>query len=303
MSRDIRKPRVEPIQIDQLACWRVHTAYGEALIAQQGAQLLSYTPHCQPAIVWLSGTAEFKSGQGLRGGVPVCWPWFGGLDFNPAPVQAAYSGEQAPAHGLVRTLDWQLDKVTESAEQTSLHLSFDASAGLPNWSHSARLELVMTFGERLTLTLTTHNLGDQPLPISQALHTYFAVSDCRNVLIDGLQGARCIDTLKDWQERPEQDVVRFAGEVDRIYLDVDNPLVIRDPNWQRDIHVHASNSRSAVVWNPWIDKTTRLSQMPKDAWQDMLCIETARVMDDMLIVPAGGSDTMSVSIWSQAHGE
>lgn len=299
MSRDIHKPRVEPIQIDQLACWRVHTAHGEALIAHQGAQLLSYQPHGQQPIVWLSETAEYKTGQGLRGGVPVCWPWFGRLDFNPAPVQAAYRGEQAPAHGLVRTLDWQLDKVTESAEQTCLHLSFDASAGLPNWPHSARLELVMTFGERLTLALTTHNVGDQPLPISQALHTYFAVSDCRNVVIDGLQGARCIDTLKDWQESPEQDVVRFTGEVDRIYLDVDNTLVIRDPHWQRDIHVHASNSRSAVVWNPWIDKTQRLSQMTADAWQGMLCVETARVLDDLLIVPAGGSDTMSVSIWSE----
>lgn len=96
MSSDIQTPRVEQVQIDELPCWRIHTAYGEALIAQQGAQLLSYQPHEQPPLVWLSDTAEYRHGQSLRGGAPVCWPWFGNLERNPVEIRTAYQGDKPP---------------------------------------------------------------------------------------------------------------------------------------------------------------------------------------------------------------
>lgn len=299
MSSDIQTPRVEQVQIDQLSCWRIHTAHGEALIAQQGAQLLSYQPHEQPPLVWLSETAEYRHGQSVRGGVPVCWPWFGNLDRNPVDIRTAYQGDKPPAHGLVRALDWQLDDIADEQGRLSAHFSFDASQGLPGWAHSARLELVMRFGERLTLEMTTHNLGDKPLPLTQALHTYFAVSDCRQISIEGLQGNRYLDAMENWGERQQHGVTRITGETDRVYLDVEKPLVIQDPLWERGIHVKAGGSRSAVVWNPWIDKAARLSQMPDDAWTEMLCIETARVMDDAMSVAPGRSETMSVEIWSE----
>jgi glucose-6-phosphate 1-epimerase len=299
MSSDIQTPRVEQVQIDQLSCWRIHTAHGEALIAQQGAQLLSYQPHEQPPLVWLSETAEYRHGQSVRGGVPVCWPWFGNLDRNPVNIRAAYQGDKPPAHGLVRALDWQLDDIADEQGQLSVHFSFDASQGLPGWAHSARLELVMRFGERLTLEMTTHNLGDKPLPLTQALHTYFAVSDCRQVSIEGLQGNRYLDAMENWGERQQHGLIRFTGETDRVYLDVEKTLVIQDPLWERGIHVKAGGSRSAVVWNPWIDKAARLSQMSDDAWTGMLCIETARVVDDAMSVAPGRSETMKVEIWSE----
>ncbi|MFV3413187.1 D-hexose-6-phosphate mutarotase [Pseudomonas nitroreducens] len=299
MSSDIQHPRVEQVQIDQLSCWRIHTAHGEALIAQQGAQLLSYQPHEQPPLVWLSETAEYRHGQSVRGGVPVCWPWFGNLDRNPVDIRTAYQGDKPPAHGLVRALDWQLDDIADEQGRLSVHFSFDASQGLPGWAHSARLELVMRFGERLILEMTTHNLGDKPLPLTQALHTYFAVSDCRQISIEGLQGNRYLDAMENWGERQQHGVIRVTGETDRVYLDVEKTLVIQDPLWERGIHVKAGGSRSAVVWNPWIDKAARLSQMPDDAWTEMLCIETARVMDDAMSVAPRRSETMSVEIWSE----
>ncbi|WP_259758130.1 D-hexose-6-phosphate mutarotase [Pseudomonas sp. GCEP-101] len=299
MSSDIQTPRVEQVQIDQLSCWRIHTAHGEALIAQQGAQLLSYQPHEQPPLVWLSETAEYRHGQSVRGGAPVCWPWFGVFERNPVDIRTAYTGDKPPAHGLVRAVDWQLDDIADEQGQLAVHFSFDASNGLPGWPHSARLELVMRFGERLRLEMTTHNLGDKPLPLTQALHTYFAVSDCRQASIEGLQGNRYLDAMENWEERQQHGVVRFTGETDRVYLDVDKTLVIHDPLWERGIHVKGDGSRSAVVWNPWIDKAARLSQMPDDAWTGMLCIETARVMDDAMSVAPGRSETMSVEIWSE----
>ncbi|MNN05383.1 putative glucose-6-phosphate 1-epimerase [compost metagenome] len=300
MSTEFQTPRVEQVQIDELPCWRIHTAHGEALIAQQGAQLLSYQPHEQQPLVWLSESAEYKHGQSVRGGVPVCWPWFGNISMNPVEVRGMVEGESGPAHGLVRGVDWELEDIADELGELTVHFRLNAPHGLPGWPHAAEVSLAMRFGEHLKLELTTHNHGDKPLAISQALHTYFAVSDSREVTIDGLQGARYIETLEDWEERTQHGVVRFTGETDRIYLGLDKPLVIRDPQWQRGIHIQASHSRSAVVWNPWIDKSNRLSQFPDDAWQRMLCIETARVWDDVLNIAPGRSETMSVEIWSEA---
>ncbi|KAF1071138.1 MAG: putative glucose-6-phosphate 1-epimerase [Pseudomonas citronellolis] len=299
MPSDTPLYRIDEELNDELLCWRVQTPHGEALIAQQGAQLLSYQPHEQPPLVWLSDTAAFKRGQSLRGGVPVCWPWFGDLKRNPIEVRNTVVGDSAPAHGLVRTLDWQLGDIEESAEALVLNFSVNAAGGLPGWAHEAELSLQMRFSERLSLRLTTHNLGDKPLPLSQALHTYFAVSDVREVSIDGLQGTRYIETLENWEERNQAGVVRIKGETDRIYLGLDRPLAIHDPKWQRRILIQAEHSQSAVVWNPWIDKARRLSQFRPDAWQDMLCIETARVWDNTLSVAPGRSESMSVEIWSE----
>jgi glucose-6-phosphate 1-epimerase len=134
----------------------------------------------------------------------------------------------------------------------------------------------------LGMSLETHNRGDTPLTLSQALHTYFAVSDVRQVGVEGLQACRYIDTLQDWQELRQQHAPVFAAETDRIYLDTPARLSIVDPGWGRRIHLDARGSRSAVLWNPWIDKARRLSQFPDDAWQNMLCIETANVLEDVV---------------------
>ncbi|MFO5782943.1 D-hexose-6-phosphate mutarotase, partial [Klebsiella pneumoniae] len=107
-------------------------------------------------------------------------------------------------------------------------------------------------GERLTLRLTSENLGSKPLVLSQALHTYFAVSDSREIAIEGLEGARYIETLENWEERTQHGAVRVKGELDRIYLGLERDLLIKDPRWERSIHLHALDSRSAVVWNPWV---------------------------------------------------
>lgn len=131
MNTDSPINRVEQVQVDDLACWRIHTAHGEALIAQQGAQLLSYQPHEQPPLVWLSDEAGYRRGQSVRGGVPVCWPWFGPLERNPQEVRGQVEdGLKAPAHGLVRAVDWEIDDIAE--EDGDLCVSFRLDAP-PRW--------------------------------------------------------------------------------------------------------------------------------------------------------------------------
>ncbi|SDP95104.1 D-hexose-6-phosphate mutarotase [Ectopseudomonas guguanensis] len=275
--------QVERVELDQLTCWRIRVAGSELLVAQQGAQILGYRQGEQPPLIWLSPDAAYRAGQSVRGGVPICWPWFGDLRRNPQAVQAHYQLEQAPAHGLVRALDWELLGIDEEDDAVTLRFAYDTrNQPLEGWPRDVGLTFFVRLAQDLGMSLETHNRGDTPLTLSQALHTYFAVSDVRQVSVEGLQACRYIDTLQDWQELRQQDAPVFAAETDRIYLDTPARLSIVDPGWGRRIHLDARGSRSAVLWNPWIDKARRLSQFPDDAWQNMLCIETANVLEDVV---------------------
>ena len=275
--------QVERVELDQLTCWRIRVAGSELLVAQQGAQILGYRQGEQPPLIWLSPDAAYRAGQSVRGGVPICWPWFGDLRRNPQAVQAHYQLEQVPAHGLVRALDWELLGIDEEDDAVTLRFAYDTrNQPLEGWPRDVGLTFFVRLAQDLGMSLETHNRGDTPLTLSQALHTYFAVSDVRQVGVEGLQACRYIDTLQDWQEPRQQHAPVFAAETDRIYLDTPARLSIVDPGWGRRIHLDARGSRSAVLWNPWIDKARRLSQFPDDAWQNMLCIETANVLEDVV---------------------
>jgi glucose-6-phosphate 1-epimerase len=289
---------VERIELEQLICWRVRTPSAELLVAEQGAQVLSYRRHGEPPLIWLSEQARYQQGQGVRGGVPVCWPWFGDLQRNPPAVQAMMQGEAA-FHGLARTLDWQLQETQEHAGLVTLNFALDLPDGLPGWPHAASARLHIELGEQLQLRLLTRNLGSTPLALSQALHSYFAVSDIHQVRVQGLDGCRYIETLDNWSEQRQAGDLQFAGETDRIYLDVPARVVIEDPLWQRRLVLESSGSRSAIVWNPWIDKSTRLTQFHPDAWQGMLCIETANVLEDYVVLAVGGEHEMGVRVFSE----
>lgn len=291
---------IERVELGELACWRVRRNDAELLVTQQGAQLLSYQRDDQPPLIWLSEEAAYSRGQSIRGGAPVCWPWFGDLRRNPSAVQAHVQGDAAPAHGLVRAVDWQLLGAEESDEAVTLRFLFDTTkTPLASWPHTASLHLDIRLGDDLQLTLHTHNAGSEPLAISQALHSYFAVSDIHQAQVEGLHGCRYIDTLDNWHEHRQKGALDFSGETDRIYLDTPSRLSIVDPGWNRRIHLDASGSRSAVLWNPWIEKSERLSQFASDAWQRMLCIETANVLDDALLVAPGERTTLHLCLSSE----
>ncbi|WP_263147168.1 D-hexose-6-phosphate mutarotase [Pseudomonas sp. RIT-PI-AD] len=295
-------PSVERLDLDELTCWRLRHGGTELLVTQQGAQVLRYGRDGEAPLIWLSEQAAYRRGQSVRGGVPVCWPWFGDLRRNPPAVQAHYQGDEAaPAHGLVRGIDWRLHGVEHSAEAVQLAFVLDSREHpLPNWPEACELTLRIRLDERLHLSLESHNLGERPITLSQALHTYFAVGDVTRTRVEGLENAPYLDTLKDWQRCRQDDAPGFDGETDRIYLEVPPRLSILDEAWQRRIHLESHASHSAILWNPWIDKAKRLSQFADDAWRGMLCIETARVMDDVLVLQPGERHAMGVTLWSEA---
>lgn len=294
--------QVERVELDQLTCWRVRTARSELLVAQQGAQILSYQQDGQPPLIWLSQEAAYQRGQSVRGGVPICWPWFGDLRRNPPAVQQRYQAATPPSHGLVRGLDWQLLGIDEDGDAVTLRFAFDSrQEPLPGWPHAARVQFDIRLADDLSLGLETHNQGSAPLAVSQALHSYFAVSDVRQVSVEGLHGCRYLDTLDDWREYHQDGELAFTGETDRIYLDTPARLSIRDPAWGRRIHLDCQGSHSAVLWNPWIDKGKRLSQFADDAWQGMLCIETANLLEDAVVLSADERHCLRLRLSSESR--
>ena len=201
-------------------------------------------------------------------------------------------GLKAPAHGLVRAVDWEIDDIAEEDGDLCVSFRLDAPDGLPGWPHPAALRMLFRFGERLTLRLTSENLGSKPLVLSQALHTYFAVSDSREIAIEGLEGARYIETLENWEERTQHGAVRVKGELDRVYLGLERDLLIR---------TRAGNAASTCTpstrarrWSGTPGWTSPgVSQFADDAWQQMLCIETGRVWDDLMVVAPGAAKALA----------
>ena len=257
--------------------WRLRFGAAQLDICQQGAQILSYFADiAQPPLIWLSDCAEYVKGQGVRGGVPVCWPWFGAIEYNPAAVQNMTTAD-APFHGLARTVDWQLLDSSTDSDAVCLTLQLDASQALAGWPHAAMLQLQIELGERLTIGLQNHNLGTQPLAISQALHTYFAVSDIRQVTVQGLENCPYHETLENWQLREQDGALSFSGETDRVYLQVPEYLQIVDTGWQRRIHLRTQGSHSAIVWNPWIEKAGCMEDFGAEEFERMICVETGNI--------------------------
>ncbi len=287
---------IQLIQLDELPALRIHNAYADALITLQGAQVLEFTPREQRPIIWLSEQAAFRRSQNIRGGIPICWPWFGDFARNPTAVRAMTASADTPAHGLVRAQPWLLEKITEQPTHTEIVLRYPTAALNAAWPHATELTLTVSIGSALRLQLSTRNTGSTSLSFSQALHTYFSISDIRQIEILGLDNTRYIDTLREWHEFTQHDAVRIDGEIDRIYQQLPEHLQLLDTGWQRTIHLRTRNSASAVVWNPHIEKSKRLNQLSPDAWQRMVCIETANVMDDSVTLASGAAHVLDLEI-------
>jgi glucose-6-phosphate 1-epimerase len=245
-----------------------------AVVALQGAQVLSWrcAGHTENSL-WLSPVAKLGTGKAVRGGVPVCWPWFG-----PHPA-----GAKKPAHGFVRAAVWRVTGSAAADGRARLVLSFAAGGIDPAlWPSRAQAEIEITLTDKLTIALSTDNLSAQPFALTQALHTYLAVGDIADVSVAGLEGRTYIDQLDANVRRVQTDTIQFSGEVDRIYQSSPDDVIVTDRSLGREIRVSKSGSQSTVVWNPWIDKAQRLGDLGVEGHKHLLCIETANAGDDVV---------------------
>lgn len=244
----------------------------EAKVALQGAHLFHYARAGEEPILWLSEASDFEAGKAIRGGVPVCWPWFG---FN--------EDKTLPQHGFARTSSWEFvgsDEVDAKTTVLTLRLTHDEKT-LQIWHYKFLLELKITISDKLSMELKTTNLDDKSFKISQALHTYFSVSHISEVAIKGLGKKPYLDALT-WKKEIQNGDITFNQEVDRVYQEVDGEIVLSDKN--RTLHIKNDGSSSVVVWNPWIEKTLRMSGMKPNAYESMVCIESANAFEDARVL-------------------
>jgi D-hexose-6-phosphate mutarotase len=262
----------------------VHNAHASANIAMQGAHLMHFQPTGQAPLIWLSPEAKLSPGKSIRGGVPVCWPWFG-----------AHATDAAlPAHGFARTVPWRLNQLQQLGDGR-IRLEFEliqSAATRAQWPQPCSVRNIITIGRTLQHELLTTNLGSAPMVLSEALHTYFQVGDIRRVSVNGLEGCDYLDKVRDFARETQHGPLRFGAEVDRIYLDAPAVTEIRDPLMQRRIVIRSGGSRSTVVWNPWQEKAARMGDMGTDGYRHMLCVESANAAEDTVTLAPGAQQRL-----------
>lgn len=250
-----------------------------ALISLQGAHILSWIPTGEDEVIWLSDDATFAAGKSIRGGIPICWPWFGAHDSN----------SDYPAHGFARTTEWQILS-TEILEDGSTRIIFTMHSQPENetmWLPDTTVQFVVTVGKKLELELITHNNGDEAITIGQALHTYFNVADVSKVLLHGLDHTDYLDKLENYKRKRQFGPVTIREEVDRIYLDTFNDCIIEDRQLQRNIIIIKIGSHSTVVWNPWQETAGKMGDLGEQGYMKMLCVETSNAAEDVATIEAG----------------
>ncbi|WOJ94837.1 D-hexose-6-phosphate mutarotase [Congregibacter variabilis] len=265
----------------------INNSHATASIALHGAQVLSYQPHGQEPVLWVSKDAVYAEGKSVRGGVPICWPWFG----------AHPDADKAP-HGFVRNCFWRLRSIQQRADDSTelvLFLEDDQhSRGL--WPVPFALELRVSVGQSLSLSLTMTNRATIPQTLTAALHSYFYVGDIDAAVVGGLEQVEYLDALQEFRRFTQVGEIRFDAELDRIYEQCDADEWIEDEALGRKICLHKKNSQSTVVWNPWVDKSARMDDFEVGGYRRMVCVETGNVARDAVNLAPGMSHTLGVDI-------
>jgi len=266
----------------------IRNQQASVIISLQGAHVLSWKPQDQDEVIWLSDDATFVPGKSVRGGIPICWPWFGAHSNNTA----------YPAHGFARTVQWQVINTQAISEgETDITFSLTTSE-MDNtiqqmWPSATTVEYRVNVTKNLTLKLTTYNHSDSAITIGQALHTYFSVNDINNTTVFGLEGKTYLDKPDSFNSKIQVGPIFISSEVDRVYLDTVDDVIIDDKI--RKVIIKKQGSHSTVVWNPWKDVAEKMGDLGKNGYIRMLCVESSNAADDVITINPNESHTLLVT--------
>lgn len=270
-----------------LVLMKVDHPLATATISLEGGQVLEWQPKSQlKPVLWSADPAHWQKGRAIRAGVPICWPWFGAHPSDPV----------APSHGFARLCSWEITHTSTSPlGQVEIWMAMPAT--YQSTTHHAlnlTLTIRISIGETLSISLTTSNTSDHPIFMTEALHAYFNVSDIRNIQIQGLAGYEYIDLIDRNMRKTQNDSIRFSEETGQVYVNTKSECLLIDPEYDRIIKIEKTGSQSTVVWNPWLDTAEKMSDLGREQWQKMVCIESANALDDGLRIEAGDQHTLSV---------
>lgn len=237
----------------------------------QGAQIDYFQPVGKPPLLWVSSADDYQPGNGIRGGVPVCWPWFG-----------MSSEANFPQHGFARTRIWALGSVEMRNQLVDLRFSLKISEqDKIYWPHNTEVSVLFTLGDTLSISLVNTNLGTDPVTLTQALHSYFPIEDIHQLKASGFSGSKYIEFAQGPYPQTTDEVL-FDRETDRVYTDLGPVQLLHTP--QGTIEVSRENSQSAVLWNPWIEKSQRPGRFNPEDYLTMVCLEAANVLEDKVVL-------------------
>ncbi|HEY1084916.1 MAG TPA: D-hexose-6-phosphate mutarotase [Prosthecobacter sp.] len=255
-------------------------------VALNGAHVMEWTPSGHSPVLYLSPQAVLEPGKAIRGGIPVCWPWF-----NAHPTD-----ETKPMHGIARNRPWTLMHASESDDGVKLVLVLSSDAATKElWPHEFQAQVTIQMGSQLQVALKTVNMGSSDITIAEALHTYLTVGDISLVTVKGLSNTGYLDTVGGREEKHQEGDITFDREVDRQYHST-GPVTVEDPALGRVLTVEKEGSGTTVVWNPWIEKSKRLADLPDEAYHQFLCVEAANAGDATITIIPGGSHEIRTTI-------
>jgi glucose-6-phosphate 1-epimerase len=265
----------------------ITTPQANATVYLQGAHLVAWQPAGQQPVIFTSRKTELAPGKAIRGGIPVCFPWFA----------ARHDGKTGPSHGFGRIQDWTLAFAALAGDD--LHLTFtlgptEMSRGL-GFDHF-RVAYQLIIGRTLTAQLTVANDGASPLVFEEALHTYYKVADVHEINITGLEGVTYLDKNDLLQAKKQDGAISITGPTDRVYLNTTTTCIIHDTVSKRRIHVAKTNSNTTVVWNPWESGAKKLADMDPTEWHEFVAVETVNAAEDTITLAPGASHTMQAHI-------
>jgi glucose-6-phosphate 1-epimerase len=260
----------------------------EAEIYLHGAQVTAWRPAGEEEVIFLSEHSKWEDGRAIRGGIPVCFPWF----------RAKADDPNAPAHGFVRTKEWDLESVQAGGDGTvTVVCATRSDEGSQRWwPHEFRLALRITVGKTLGMELTVTNTGSAAFRFEEALHTYFRVADVEQVEVRGLEGVAFLDNVDGNRRKVQADGLRLSGPLDNAYIESPGAVEIADNVLGRAVRTAKGNSSTTIVWNPWRQGAAKLSDLGGEEWKQMICVEASNILGGAISLDPGKEHTMHAEI-------
>lgn len=260
-------------------------AQGEMYL--HGAHVTSWKPKGVEEVLFVSAKSRWEEGRAIRGGVPICFPWFADKANDP----------KAPAHGFARTTTWQLESIARSGDAVTVSMFTESNNDTKKWwPGDFHLKYRATFGSELTLALVVTNKGTTSFRFEEALHSYFQVGQIEKVRLQGLQDVDYVDKTDQNRKKRQQGPIAIVSETDRVYLNTKGAAELEDEGLRRRIRVDKKYSLTTVVWNPWVEKARAMSDFGDDEWMRMACIETSNVSDFAVELAPGQEHRMQATV-------
>lgn len=266
---------------------RVHSPIASGEMYLHGAHVTSWKPAGREEVLFLSAQSRWEDARAIRGGVPICFPWFG----NKA------GDTKAPAHGFVRTKLWDLESIDQMEDGVRVSMFTGSDETTKHWwPADFRLEYRATFGAELKLELTATNTGNKSMRFEEALHAYHRVDNILKARVAGLDSVAYLDKTDSNKKKIQTGEIAIVSETDRVYLNTADAIELADPGLLRRTSVTKENSRTTVIWNPWVQKAHALTDFADEEWVRMVCIEASNVADFAVELGPGQQHTMKAII-------